>query len=425
MGFSGMTVNCVVAQAVTAHRLVRYLAGTDHLIPHAGTDSATGVAMQSGEAGDVIEVLQSGRATVEFDNLPVPGNMATTSGDKGHDAGVTSAVLVPPATGLLGRIARLRPELGDNFADCFVIGPGTTGPAAAGATGATGATGAVGPQGSIGPTGPTGVTGTTGAPGSTGTAGLTGPAGVAGPTGPTGPTGVTGTTGAPGATGNPGTAGLTGPAGVAGPTGPTGLPGITGSMGPTGAMGVTGPPGATGGIGITGSVGPAGSSGSAGPAGASGPAGATGSQGLQGPTGPAGTPGATGVAGIQGVIGLPGVAGIPGATGAAGATGPAGSNATVGLVPWKTITHAMSPYSLLDTDYLVYLDCTAGDITLNLPSAIGRGGKQWVLQKIESPFKTVVTAFTGQTINGAATYNLSAIYSALTISCNGASFFSR
>ncbi len=278
IGFSGLTIDYLVAQAVTAYRLVVFSPGTDQLMPYQGTGGALGVAMRSGVPGDVVQVLESGRATIEFDNTPTPGNFAITSGDKAHDSGFTTPASVPLTFSLLGRIVRLRPELGANVADCVILGPGTTGPA------------------------------------------------VAGPTGPAGATGTTGPAGPSGSTGTPGATGLTGPAGVPGATGSAGLP---------------------------------------------------------------------------------------------------GSNAAVGLVPWKTITHAMSPYSLLDTDYLVYLDCTAGDIILNLPTAIGRGGKTWILQKIESPFKTVVTAFAGQTINGAATSNMSAIYSALEISCNGVAFFAR
>ncbi len=128
-GFSGLTLTCQTQNAVTAYRLVNFAAGTNLIAPHTGTGPALGVAMQSGTAVALVRVLSSGMATVEFDNTPVPGNLATAGGDKAHDSGVSGAAAVAVTVGLLGRIVRLRADVGVNFADCFLLGPGTTGAA--------------------------------------------------------------------------------------------------------------------------------------------------------------------------------------------------------------------------------------------------------------------------------------------------------
>lgn len=127
IGFAGLGFNRQVANAVIARRIVSYVAGSTQITPHVGTGNALGVSHQSGNPGDVIQVLEYGIAEVEFDNTPVAGNVATIAGDKAHDSGLTRLSDISTVNGCLGRIARLRPDIGASFADVLVLFPASMG----------------------------------------------------------------------------------------------------------------------------------------------------------------------------------------------------------------------------------------------------------------------------------------------------------
>lgn len=196
-----------------------------------------------------------------------------------------------------------------------------------------------------------------GATGGTGATGNTGPDGVAG--GSTGNTGNTGNTGGTGNTGNTGNTGGTGNTGNTGSTGQTGVTGVTGATG-AGVMGATGATGAQGDIGATGA----------------------------GDTGAIGSTGATGATGNTGN------------TGAIGATGPLPTPAGT------TIVLANSPYTILPTDDYLFVDTSAGAITLNLPDPTQFSyAKEYFLVDTKGTFNTnnvTLAPFAAEMIEGVA-----------------------
>lgn len=127
VGFAGLAFNRTVAVAVLKYRAVNFVAGTKTLMPHAGTGRGLGIAMQNGNPGDIIQVLEYGQASVEFDNTPIVGHLAGMSGDKAHDLGVTAISAASTVLGVLGSIRSLRPDIGALFADVLVLGPATNG----------------------------------------------------------------------------------------------------------------------------------------------------------------------------------------------------------------------------------------------------------------------------------------------------------
>lgn len=60
---------------------------------------------------------------------------------------------------------------------------------------------------------------------------------------------------------------------------------------------------------------------------------------------------------------------------AAGTTPPA-------IVP-KTITNAMSPYTILPTDYLLEVDVTGGAVVLNTGAQAARGGRPVIIEHVK------------------------------------------
>lgn len=127
VGFAGLAMNRTVAIAVSRYRAVNFVAGTKTLMPHAGTGRGLGIVMQNGNPGDIVQVLEYGQATGEFDNTPVVGHIAGLNGDKAHDLGVSTISAVSTALGIFGGIRALRPDIGALFADFLVLGPASNG----------------------------------------------------------------------------------------------------------------------------------------------------------------------------------------------------------------------------------------------------------------------------------------------------------
>jgi len=70
--------------------------------------------------------------------------------------------------------------------------------------------------------------------------------------------------------------------------------------------------------------------------------------------------------------------------------------------------------------YYVRADSTAGDITITLPLALTRGGRQITIEKISSDDNTVTVGILGSdTINGSSTQSISVQYDFLTVISNG------
>lgn len=106
----------------------------------------------------------------------------------------------------------------------------------------------------------------------------------------------------------------------------------------------------------------------------------------------------------------------------------------VGAVTWSTGTSvyfqggvffnsvdvATTPYTATDYDYLLRVDATEANITVNLPAASGYSGKPYIIKKVDSSANTVsVSADTGEYLDGHASVTLISQYDAVTIQGNG------
>ena len=75
-------------------------------------------------------------------------------------------------------------------------------------------------------------------------------------------------------------------------------------------------------------------------------------------------------------------------------------------------------------DYLMLCDATGGAITMTLPPAALVPGRIYVFKRINSGANAVVVdGYAAETIDGAATYTLSAQWNSVTIMSNGTAWF--
>lgn len=81
-------------------------------------------------------------------------------------------------------------------------------------------------------------------------------------------------------------------------------------------------------------------------------------------------------------------------------------------------------YTALSTDYFIFGDATAGNITITLPTAVGLAGKTLVVKKIDASANTVtLDGNSTEVIDGSLTQVISTQYVSLSIVSNGANWF--
>jgi hypothetical protein len=75
-------------------------------------------------------------------------------------------------------------------------------------------------------------------------------------------------------------------------------------------------------------------------------------------------------------------------------------------------------------DYAILADSTSGAITINLPTAAILAGRIFVFKRVNAGANNVVIdPAASETIDGAATYTLSAQWASVTIISNGTNWF--
>jgi hypothetical protein len=80
--------------------------------------------------------------------------------------------------------------------------------------------------------------------------------------------------------------------------------------------------------------------------------------------------------------------------------------------------------NVVSGDYLIIADATAGAITMTLPPAALVPGRIYAFKRVNSGANAVVVDPSGaETIDGAATYTLSAQWNSVTIMSNGTAWF--
>lgn len=84
---------------------------------------------------------------------------------------------------------------------------------------------------------------------------------------------------------------------------------------------------------------------------------------------------------------------------------------------YTNVTHAMSPYTVLSTDYYISVDCSAGTVTLRFPNTPFITNQTWVIKDRTGSASTnnisVTTVGGAVTIDGATTYTLNSNYSSI------------
>jgi len=145
------------------------------VIPTDGTQASAGLALDTGNPGELTTIVTYGRAPCVYDNTPIQGNIAIVGNGVCHDSGFTNLANISNTQLVSGKILQV---LSPTTALTNFLCPGCTGNLIEVSTikQADLTTYIQAHQlTSAGPTGPTGATGATGA---TGTTGATGPAGV-------------------------------------------------------------------------------------------------------------------------------------------------------------------------------------------------------------------------------------------------------
>lgn len=85
-------------------------------------------------------------------------------------------------------------------------------------------------------------------------------------------------------------------------------------------------------------------------------------------------------------------------------------------LPYKSIAAA---YTVTTADYFLECNSTSAIFTVTLPTAVGCAGREYVFVKNNALNDITIDTFNVETINGAATYILSAQWSKVTIVSNG------
>lgn len=85
----------------------------------------------------------------------------------------------------------------------------------------------------------------------------------------------------------------------------------------------------------------------------------------------------------------------------------------------RGIANVSSAYTVPENVFFVRVDATSAPVTITLPSALDRGGRQIGVKKVDASANAVTVARSGSdTIDGATTQSLAAQYSRLIVISN-------
>jgi len=102
----------------------------------------------------------------------------------------------------------------------------------------------------------------------------------------------------------------------------------------------------------------------------------------------------------------------------------ASANTYQGSISLPTTTQT-GDYSVGDSDWLVLANAASNAITITLPTAIGKPGRQYVIKKFDSTsttYRVTVATTSSQTIDGETTQVITDNYTAITVISNGANW---
>jgi len=87
--------------------------------------------------------------------------------------------------------------------------------------------------------------------------------------------------------------------------------------------------------------------------------------------------------------------------------------------PVKTIT---TDYVITNFDRVLFVDTTAGSVTIYLPSATTTAGREFIIQKSVAANGVTVQAYTGETVEGSGSVTFTGLGDTITIISNGSDF---
>lgn len=86
-------------------------------------------------------------------------------------------------------------------------------------------------------------------------------------------------------------------------------------------------------------------------------------------------------------------------------------------------SESSTPYTATATDRVILVDASGGDATINLPTAVGISGKEYVVKKTDASAYTVTVAPDGaETIDGEATLVIGTQYDSYTLVSDGSNW---
>jgi hypothetical protein len=71
---------------------------------------------------------------------------------------------------------------------------------------------------------------------------------------------------------------------------------------------------------------------------------------------------------------------------------------------------------------MIFVDTTAGSVTIYLPSATTTAGRELIIQKSVAANGVTIQAYTGETVEGSGSVTLSGMGDTITIISNGSDF---
>lgn len=91
---------------------------------------------------------------------------------------------------------------------------------------------------------------------------------------------------------------------------------------------------------------------------------------------------------------------------------------------YHNYTNISTNYSVSITDHLIFVDTSSGDIEIELPTASGVGGKEYIVKSVGGDNNiTITTSVEGQTIDGEDSWVVHFNHESITLTSNNINWF--
>ena len=87
-------------------------------------------------------------------------------------------------------------------------------------------------------------------------------------------------------------------------------------------------------------------------------------------------------------------------------------------------TNVSSNYNVSTTDHLIFIDTSGGAVEIELPTASGVGGKEYIIKNVGGNNDiTITTSIEGETIDGEDSFIIHFNYESITLTSNNTNWF--